>query len=396
MLPSPLLATPLLAALIGAAAPAAAGSCAATGIAVRGGPFVIAATADAYRTSATWNPDRGEYLVVWNFYAENEHRLHARRVAADGTPLADELELAHDSNAIIDPMVAAAGGHDRYLVAWQTQNVPFNGARGQLLDGDGSLRGQVFVIGESGAEPALVYGAANGKFLFSGRGIGVRAQWIDPDGALAGEPLVLAAGDDPVAAPNGPLAVNANGQALALWRDQENDRLVGRRASDAAVVGDIVPYADEFPASGTAARLDYRAADDRYVALYGTFDETALRWFGVDAAGAGGTPQTVAERTGLVAAGVAYDDATASTALFWTVRGAETGATLFGQLLSPADGFEGAPFVLPGVVSSDAAVAPARERGVALLAWADASRVRGQLLTYGCVLADPIFANGFD
>lgn len=396
MASNPLVAVPLLAALVGTAVPAAAGDCAATGIAARGEPFTIAASADVRRTSAAWNPDRSEYLVVWNVYADGEHRLRARRLAADGTPVGGELELAHDSNAIIDPVVAAAAGHDRYLVAWQTQNVPFNGARGQRLDGDGGALGEVFVIGDSGAEPALVYGAANERFLFSGRGLGVRAQWIDLDGALVGGALELATVDDPVAAPNGALAINASGQALALWRDQENDRLVGRRASAAGVVGDIVAYANEFPASGTAARLDYRAADDRYVALYGNFDETALRWFGVDAAGTGTPPQTLAEGDGLAAAGVAYDEVTASTALFWTAREIHGGATLFGQLLSPADGLEGTPAVLSEVVSSDVAVAPARERGAALLTWADADRVGGLRLAYGCVLADSIFADGFD
>lgn len=395
MAPSLFLVAPLLAALIGAAAPAAAADCAATGIAVRGEPFAIT-TAEAYGTATAWNPDRGEYLVIWHLYADGEHRLRARRVAADGALLGEEFELAHDSNAIIDPVVAAASGHDRYLVAWQTQNVPFNGARAQLLDGDGSARGDVFVIGEAGAEPALVYGAANGKFLFSGRGLGVLAQWIGVEGTLDGGVLTLAGDDDPVAAPNGSLAINASGQALALWRDQENDQLVGRRASEAAVVGGIVSYADEFPASGTAALLDYRVADDRYVSLYGNFDETALRWFGVDAAGAGTTPQTVAEGAGLVAAAVAYDEATASTALLWTARGAEGGATLFGQLLSPADVLEGTPQVLSEAVSSEIAVAPAREQGTALLVWADAEQVRAQQMVYGCVLADAIFADGFD
>lgn len=391
----PLVAASLLAALIGIAAPAAAADCAATGIAVRGEPFTIAAGTEAYGTSATWNPDRGEYLVVWNFYADGEHRLRARRVAADGTLLGSEFELAHDGNAIIDPVVAAAAGHDRYLVVWQTQSDPFNGARGQLLDGDGSARGDFFVIGANGAEPALVYGAATGEFLFSGRGMGVWAQRIGVDGTLIGDGLDLTGGSDTVAAPNGALAINASGQALALWRDQQNDRLVGRRAAGGSVVGDVVPYADEFPASGTAARLDYRAADDRYVAFYGTFDETALRWFVVDAAGAGTPPQAVAEGSGLAAAAVAYDDATASSALFWTAGGIQ-GSTLYGQLLSPAGVLEGTPVALSDGVSYDPAVAPARERGAALVAWADAQQVRGQRLAYGCVLADSVFADGFD
>ncbi|MBO9661571.1 hypothetical protein [Dokdonella sp.] len=397
MAPNPrsLATASLLAALIGAVAPAAAEDCVTSGIAVRGEPFTIAA-AEANRTSAVWNPDRGEYLVVWNVYAAGEHRLRARRVAADGTPLGDELELAHDTNAIIDPVVATAAGHDRYLVVWQTQNVPFNGARGQLLDGDGSAHGDLFVIGESGAEPALVYGAANEEFLFSGRGMGVWAQRIGVDGALVGDGLDLTTGTDPVAAPNGALAINASGQALALWRDQENDRLVGRRASGGSVVGAIVAYADEFPASGTAARLDYRVADDRYLALYGNFDETAVRWFGVDAAGVGTAPQTVAEGAGLVAAAVAYDDATASAALFWTARGTDIGATLYGQLLSPADTLAGAPLALSDTVSSNLAVAAARERGAALVAWADAEQVRGQRVAYGCLLTDSIFIDGFD
>jgi hypothetical protein len=392
---SPLVAAPLLAALIGAAAPAAAAGCAATGIALRGEPFTLADDA-AYRATAAWNPDRGEYLVVWHLYADGEHRLRARRVAADGTLPSEAFELAHDSDAIIDPVVAAASGHDRYLVVWQTQNDPFNGARGQLLDGDGGARGEVFVIGTAGAEPALVYGAANEKFLFSGRGIGVRAQWIGLEGTLDGDALALAAADDPIAAPNGSLAVNASGQALALWRDQQNDSLVGRRAGTTAVVGDIVTYADEFPASGVAALLDYRSVDDHYLALYGNFDETALRWFGVDAAGSGTTPQTVAEGAGLVAVGVAYDEATASTALLWTARGLAGGATLHGQLLSPANVLEGEPLTLSDSVASELAVAPARERGAALLAWADAKQVRAQRLAYGCVLADAIFADGFD
>lgn len=391
-------ATALLSAALAVAAGAAtAADCALGGIALVGAPIAIDTGGnDVSRVSAAWNADRGEYLVVWNYYADGAHRLYGKRVGGDGAPLGDAFEIEHDTNAIIDPVVAAATGHDRYLVAWQTQNTPFNGARGRMLDGTGAAQGEVFVISTAGAEPALVYNAPGAQFLLSGRRGGVEAQRIGLDGTLLGDVLALSTVDDGIAAPNGALAVNAAGQALGLWRDQENRRVAGRRLSPSGeLVGTVTPYANEFPASGTAAQLDYRAADDRYVALYGLFDETALRWFSIGADGVGSTPQTLIEGSDLVAIGVAYDAATAATALFWTAPdGAST--ALFGQLLSSADTLENTPVRLLGDTSYFVKVAPARERGAALLAWPSANEVRGQRVAYGCLLADPIFADGFD
>lgn len=397
----PLVVAALAARLMFAIVPAAAAAptgCVATGIVTLGAPFTVADSAGEVSSSAaTWNPDRDEYLAIWHYYANGEHRLDGQRLAADGTPIGASFPIAHDPNAISDPIVATAPGHDEYLVVWQTQSDPFNGARGIVLAGDGTA-GDVFVISAAGSEPEVVYLPTAQKFFFSGRGLGIQAQLIDLDGSLSGDAITLATVDDGSAAPNGQAAVNAAGQVLALWRDQENDLLAGRRVSaDGSVVGAITTYANEFPSSGRAGYVDYRAADDHYVALYGLFDQTALRWLSVDADGVGSTPTTVLEGDGLTPVAVAYDTVSAASLLLWTHYDETANVlTLSGQLVSAAGQLEGTPTPLIEQPGYGFVLAPVRERSEALIVWQTVAQLQGQRIAYGCTLRDAIFANGFD
>src|SRR5690606_30842222 len=169
----------------------------------------------------------------------------------DGGHLGPNLLLTSDPNAIIEPTIAAAVGHDEYMVAWQTQSKPFNGARGMVLDGDGGALGDVFGISGRGEAPGLNHVAAPDPAVFASR---ASAQLLDLDGNRVGDLLALT--DNGAPAPNGGLAANAAGHVLSLWRNQVDTRLEGRRIAPAGdIVGDVTTYSNVYPASGRAAYL---------------------------------------------------------------------------------------------------------------------------------------------
>lgn len=388
----------LVASLIAAAAAGTVrADCAKTGIALVGDSFPVnEAGVGAGSARAAWNPDRDEYLVVWSFYDGTQH-LYGQRLAADGTPAGENFEITSDPNAIIEPTVAAAPGHDEYLVAWQTQSDPFNGARGIVLAGDGTANGELFTISTDGAEPELIYVDATAEFVFSGRGINITAQRIGLDGTLDGDPLAL--GSEGAPAPNGQMAANATGQVLALWRNQVDESLAGRRiAPDGQLSGDVVTYSTDYPGYMRAAYADYRPGSDDYVALYNIAQTGTLKWISVDASGAGATPEIVTDQgSEIYALGVARDDATGATMFLWgDYDEASELTTLSAQLLGADNALVGTP--TPLMTSADGlfALAPARERGEALLlTWQDTD-VRAQRVAYGCLLQDAIFGDGFD
>jgi hypothetical protein len=386
-----------------ALAPVAVGAqslCLQTGVALDGEAFQINSpgTSVAGPARAAWNPDREEYFVVWSAFDTGSWRLHGQRLSVDGVPVGTSQEIIADSNAIIDPAIVAAAGHDEYLIAWQTQSDPFNGARGIVLAGNGDTIADNFVISVNGAEPALAYAAATQTFMYSGRGSGISAQRIDLSGTLSGHPLSLATTDDGAPGPNGEVSANAEGQVLALWRNQVDERLDGRRISAAgALAGGIVPYAPDYPGSGRAAFIDYKADSDDYVALYSFFQGEQVKWITVDSAGNGSAAQSVATGSDLAAIATAYDAIDANTLLLWSRSDPDTGINaLSAQLLSPAGTLIGTPTPLLTLPAYGFTLAPARERGEALLTWPGNVALNGQLVKYGCILRDEIFADGFE
>lgn len=133
--------------------------------------FRISFSATGFRsekTSAAYNPHRGEYLVVWEVRGPL-FSLVGRRVAADGTLLGQPLTLS--TGDAFDPAVAFNDNDRRYLVAWwdaETEQVV-----GRLLDDSGGFFGPQFSIrncdfneiGVGSCQPAVVYAAAQNVFL---------------------------------------------------------------------------------------------------------------------------------------------------------------------------------------------------------------------------------------
>jgi hypothetical protein len=387
------------AALIASLPAQAADVCVRAGVAPTAAATPIVATGDNFNSlQVAWNPDRGEYLAVWNLFADGEHQLYARRLHADGTPVADAVRIAHDGAAIIDPQVAAAAGRDAYLVVYQTQNEPFNGARGLRLDGTGTPVGDPFVVATDGAEPALAYVAATQRFLFTGRGIGVVAQYIGLSGALDGDAVDLATTVD-APAPNGSLGVADDGHVLATWRNQSVHTLAGRGLDAAGdPSGPVVDYSSDFPASNRAAHVAWRASDDRFVVLYSNFDATKVAWLGVGADGAGSSPQPVVEGDGLYAVGVGVEEELNAAVLVWAADDATGLGEVRAQLLASDGTLMATPVPLAdGIAGSFRAdFAVDRTRGTGLLVWPGADMAYARPFAFGCLLHDAIFSDGFD
>lgn len=91
-----------------------------------------------------YNNARGEYFVVWADYTSSPRGIFGRRVSSDGTVVGDCFRISPpDEKEAYFPAVAYCQSNDEYLVTFDSSTV----VQGQLIHGDGTLRGKSFAIG---------------------------------------------------------------------------------------------------------------------------------------------------------------------------------------------------------------------------------------------------------
>jgi hypothetical protein len=281
----------------------------------RGEPFrVNAAPAGQQRRPAVAANPRGGFVAVWD---RGTRTVWARRLAADGAPIGDDIPVSQSDAIHRDPDVAVAADGS-FVVAWQltpaqgpdrvalrrftaeglpagAERTPLPGAASQINPALAALPGGAAALaweqpgaiglarldaaGALAAPPATVAAAGEpqdptvaagprGEVLVAwsdaAAGGTIYARAYGPDGAPRGEQAALA----PAAAAGRSLpsaAVAADGSALVAWADpapQGGAPLgVAARAVDAAgaPLGGLVlprpPAADERPATGVAAAV---------------------------------------------------------------------------------------------------------------------------------------------
>ncbi len=338
-----------------------------------------------------YNSVDNEYTVVW-FDTRNpgNNDVFGQQVSASGELLGANIPIIEFAGAQVDPVVAYNSTDNEYLVAWRTQQPGFfNDVRGRRLSSIGTLLGgDFFILGDDplvpaggGFEPSMAYNPTANEHLVTGRSLdadrgGVRGRRVSNSGALlGGAEIVISTGG---AAPNGQVAYNPNtNEYLATWRDQvvTERGLKGRHISaNGVLVGDEIVISSLFPGSGNpTASVAFDPTNDRYLVVFGVFQETEILGQFVSSSGAlmGENFSIASNLTSGAVPFVAYSDIDSVYLVVWLESN-----DIVGQLLSVDGNIIGERFA----ITSHTALRSPRlalnsETGEFLVVWADGRNI---------------------
>jgi RHS repeat-associated protein len=243
---------------------------------------ITEASGDQTVPDVAYNPDDGEYLVVWR---SGTSAIKGRIVSASGVPDPTELNLANGLGTWNNPAVAYSDAAGRWLVAWQesTASNAYD-VKARAVDGTGSL-GTAFTVSVDTYDDVLPDVAANddGDYLvvweWSGVGIGgdynVYARRVTTttyDGSVFDVPGEI---EDSHVAPK--VTYDAeDGEYLVVWQKLGSyDTVRGRR-----VLGEYDPQEGQFAGSAfqvsDAGQVDCGAPEVTYHAPTGNGAGTYL------------------------------------------------------------------------------------------------------------------------
>jgi hypothetical protein len=193
-------------------------------------------------------PDDGSFVVAWDDDSTFTLMLTARRFAATGTPITDELDLGHEGNA--DTQVVAQSGGS-FVVAWTSAD----DALFRRFDGNGTgLTQAADVTGDPGNE-------ADRPVIARGPGDTIVAAWEQLGDAYwrrFGADLTPVAGRSPAhsnlpgSQPASGIGAAADGRAVVAWEQVDESRYRRFGADGAAITEELAANADaaggqEFP-----------------------------------------------------------------------------------------------------------------------------------------------------
>jgi len=205
----------------------------------------------------TYNPDTGEYLVVWfaDDVAPEDVEVHGQRVSALGALVGANFQIS-DTNATnpvgnaLNPAVAHAGAGG-FLVVWQADGTAVDNEVeifGRLVGADGSTPNPEFRISTQGADgvieidatqPDVAYRSGVNQFLVVWKGdvsatgtpdnFEIFAQLVDPSGSLIGGRIPMSFTNAALAAEHPAVAYNASAdEFMVTWRESVNSQILGR------------------------------------------------------------------------------------------------------------------------------------------------------------------------
>jgi hypothetical protein len=119
-----------------------------------------------------YNPTQKQYLVVWEEYDGTRFRIQGQRLTDTGQLVTPRIPISDpDSQGCYRPAVAYALVADRYLVVWNTSQTTGDGIEGQALSTTGALLGSNLVIA-AGTEqlgyhynPDVAYNRSRDEYL---------------------------------------------------------------------------------------------------------------------------------------------------------------------------------------------------------------------------------------
>jgi hypothetical protein len=171
----------------------------------------------------------GDFVIVWMSDAQvgNNYGAFGQRFAASGAPRGSEFRINTSTTGFnIRPAVAVGSGGD-FVVVWETQDGSGSDIHGQRFDAGGEPIGAEFLVNTfttGNQYDPHVGRASDGGFVVSwtspsdGSSYGIAARRFDASGDPIGAEFVvntLAAGNQN----SGDLAVDANGNFVAVWED---------------------------------------------------------------------------------------------------------------------------------------------------------------------------------
>ena len=139
------------------------------------GPFYVIAGQGAERRypDVTYNSQRNEYLVVWEHKHGAEYSIRAQRVSATGQLLGGEVTVASPptfNDAFKKPTVGYASTSNKYLVVWEYHWEFGAEVAGQRLSSTAAVEGSIIGIspdpvGAPRYEPDLAYNRSRNEYL---------------------------------------------------------------------------------------------------------------------------------------------------------------------------------------------------------------------------------------
>jgi hypothetical protein len=278
-------------------------------------------------SSLAMEPD-GDFVVVWQSYVQDGSYsgVFGQRFAASGAARGGEFRLNTDTTGRqVEPAVAVGSSGD-FVVVWQSGDDGSTwGIRGRRFDAAGSAIGVEFQVNTYTTfdqEYPHVGRASDGRFVVTwgsrsdDSGYGIAARRFDASGNPTGSEFVVntyTTGGQYF----GDLAVEANGNFVAVWED-----FVGNRDGSGSAI-----FGQRFDASGTRLGSEFQAnsyttGSQRVPSISlspaGGF---VVTWFG--RFGDGGGYETVARR---------FDASGAAAGNDFVVNMFTTGSQVFGRV----------------------------------------------------------------
>jgi len=252
---------------------------------LQGGNFPIADRADAVsdkerlsKPSIAYNPDRNEYLVVWQaFDRVTSMNIYGQRLSASGTRLGGEFAICQSPGAQAAPDVAYDPGFQQYWVVW-TDLSPGDAwdIYAQPVSPTGGLLGSAVVV-NTGA--ATAYGARVAADTYH-----CAVTWIsspDPsqshilirglnqDGSFYTSVLLLSPADGIASEPD-ICSGSEDGRFVVVWQEGHSGTgwdIMAFQINWDLTTGDRLTVSSG-PNHQVYPRVDYSAGADRYLVVW--------------------------------------------------------------------------------------------------------------------------------
>ena len=199
------------------------------------------------KPAVAYNPAAGQYLVVWQDGVGKSDDIHGQIVDADGLLVGENFVVAGTTSDETAVDVAYNSDDDTFLVVWR------NGTsyiKGSIVQADGSVGSEIAVYGGQltvVGNPAVAYSSQAGKWLVAMEWYNgftsnwdIYAQVVNGNGTLGSSfPVYTDSNDDTF--PD--VAANDHGQFLVVWERSENwigggiFQTKAQRATDTGVQG---------------------------------------------------------------------------------------------------------------------------------------------------------------
>ncbi|MFO8004899.1 MAG: hypothetical protein R6U12_11765 [Thioalkalivibrio sp.] len=233
------------------------------GAPIGGGRFLIENVAALPETESAvaYNPQRGEYLVVWR-----AAEIWGRRVSRHGTLLGSAFRISPEGEGV-RPDVSYNSATDEYLIVWHN----LLGIRGQRISALGARLGGLLNIAPGipashyYSQPAVDYASTSDRYLVvyrylrvSDNSSGIWAQVVTSSGTLDGSAHQVSQQSSSMMPEQPDVAYNrSRNEFLIVWQQ--------------TMGSDIDVYGRRFKLAGGAAPL----GPELLVAIYLNADETA-------------------------------------------------------------------------------------------------------------------------